>query len=68
MRHPGVARFDSLQSWVHTEIRGWTLADTIGDDGFAALLAAAYNRLGDLVTDGRVEFDVSALVVNGTTA
>jgi SAM-dependent methyltransferase len=67
-RHPGVARFGSLQSWVHTEIRGWTLAEVVDDGGFAALLDAAHNRLGDLVTDGRVEFDVSALVVNGTTA
>ena len=66
-RHPGVARFQSLQEWVHTEIRGWTLADAIDDDGFATLLDAAHDQLSDLVEDGRVVFDVSALIVSGST-
>jgi SAM-dependent methyltransferase len=67
-RHPGVARFESIEAWLHTEIRGWTLADTIDDPGFAALLDAAREQLSDLVADGRVAFDVSALVVTGSTA
>jgi SAM-dependent methyltransferase len=67
-RHPGVARFDSLDAWLHTEIRGWTLADTIDDRGFATLLDAAHESLSDLVGDGRVAFDVAALVVSGSTA
>ena len=67
-RHPGVARFDTVQAWVHTEIRGWTLADTIDDHGFATLLDAAQDQLSDLVTNSGVAFDVSALVVNGSTA
>jgi SAM-dependent methyltransferase len=66
-RHPGVARFKSLQDWLHTEIRGWTLADTIDDHGFATLLEAAHDQLADLVEDSRVVFDVSALVVSGST-
>jgi SAM-dependent methyltransferase len=66
-RHPGVARFESVQAWLHTEIRGWTLADAIDDDGFAILLDAAHDRLSDLAQDGRVAFDVSALLVSGTT-
>jgi SAM-dependent methyltransferase len=66
--HPGVARFESVQAWLHTEIRGWTLADTIDDHGFATLLDAAQEQLSDLVADGRVAFDVSALVVNGSPA
>jgi SAM-dependent methyltransferase len=66
--HPGVARFESVQAWLHTEIRGWTLADTIDDREFATLLDAAQEQLSDLVTDGRVAFDVSALVVTGSTA
>jgi SAM-dependent methyltransferase len=65
-RHAGVARFDSLQAWLHTEIRGWTLAETIDDDEFATLLDAAHRRLDDLVADGKVAFDVSALVVSGS--
>jgi SAM-dependent methyltransferase len=67
-RHPGVARFESVHAWVHTEIRGWTLADSIDDHGFATLLDAAQEQLSDLVTDGGVAFDVSALVVSGSTA
>ncbi|HKA83763.1 MAG TPA: methyltransferase domain-containing protein [Acidimicrobiales bacterium] len=67
-RHPGVARFESIEAWLHTEIRGWTLADSIDDRGFAALLDAARKRLSDLVADGRVAFAVSALVVTGSTA
>ena len=67
-RHAGVARFDSLDAWLHTEIRGWTLADSVDDDAFAALLEAAHERLSDLVVDGgAVAFEVSALVVAGRT-
>jgi ubiquinone/menaquinone biosynthesis C-methylase UbiE len=65
-RLPGVARFESIQAWVHTEIRGWTLADSIDDHGFAALLDAAQEQLSDLVADSAVAFDVSALVVSGS--
>jgi SAM-dependent methyltransferase len=64
-RHTGVARFESIDAWLHTEIRGWTLADTIDDHGYATLLDAAQRELADLVTDGRVAFEVSALVVSG---
>jgi SAM-dependent methyltransferase len=67
-RHPGVARFETVQAWVHTEIRGWTLADSIDDHGFATLLDAAQEQLFDLVADSGVAFDVSALVVSGSTA
>jgi SAM-dependent methyltransferase len=67
-RHHGVARFESVQSWLHTEIRGWTLADAIDDDGFATLLDAAHRQLCDLVADGPVAFDVAALVVSGAPA
>jgi SAM-dependent methyltransferase len=67
-RHPGVARFESVEAWVHTEIRGWTLADSIDDHGFTTLLDAAQEQLSDLATDSRVAFDVSALVVSGRTA
>jgi ubiquinone/menaquinone biosynthesis C-methylase UbiE len=67
-RHPGTARFRSLQDWLHTEIRGWTLADAIDDDGFAGLLDAAQAQLSDLVEGSTVVFDVSALVISGSTA
>ena len=64
--HRGTARFGSIESWLHTEIRGWTLADEIDDDGFGDLLDAASRDLADLVGDGgAVTFDVSALIVSG---
>lgn len=63
--HRGTARFDSLDAWLHTEIRGWTLADEIDDDGYEALLDAASRDLADVVIDGAVAFEVSALVVSG---
>jgi SAM-dependent methyltransferase len=28
---PGTARFPSLESWVHTDVKGWTLADKIDE-------------------------------------
>lgn len=67
-RCAGVARFESLGDWLHTEIRGWTLAEVIDDDGFARLLDAATDRLSDLVAADGVAFDVSALVVSGPPA
>jgi SAM-dependent methyltransferase len=66
-RHRGVARFESIQAWLHAEIRGWTLADAIDDRGFATLLDAAQEQLCDLAADSAVAFDVSALVVSGST-
>lgn len=65
-RHHGTAQFESLEEWLHTEIRGWTLAEVIDDDGFATLVEAAHTHLADLAKDGRVAFDVSAIVVSGT--
>lgn len=64
-RHRGTARFESLHAWLHTEIRGWTLADVIDDEGFAALEHAAGTHLADLAPHGPVSFDVSALIVSG---
>lgn len=63
--HSGVARFESLEAWLHTEIRGWTLADKIDDGGFARLVAEACVELSDLVGSTGVEFEVIALVVSG---
>lgn len=65
-RHRGIARFASLEAWLHTEIRGWTLAGDIDEEGFRTLVDAAATELDDLVGDGGVNFDVSALVVSGS--
>ncbi|MDW3218260.1 MAG: methyltransferase domain-containing protein [Acidimicrobiales bacterium] len=62
-RHEGVARFASLGAWVHTDIRGWTLADMIDDDQYAELLAAARSELAAFTDgDGQVSFAAPALI------
>ena len=65
--HPGTARFASIEAWVHTDVRGWTLADMIDDAQYAELLAAAHVDLAEFVgTDGRVAFPAPALIAAAT--
>jgi SAM-dependent methyltransferase len=53
----GRARFPSIESWVFTDIRGWTLADLIDDEQYERLLEAAQSELQPYVTEsGSVEF------------
>jgi len=66
-RHDGEARFRSLDDWLHTEIRGWTLAEHIDDDQFATLQHAAATRLNQFVGgDGSVRFPAPALLATAT--
>lgn len=61
--HPGTARFESLDAWMYTDIRGWTLSDMIDDDAFEELLAVARRDLAGFVgPDGRVSFDAPAII------
>ena len=63
VRHEGQARFTSLDDWLYTEIRGWTLAEHIDDDQYARLRRAAATRLARFVTgDGAVRFAAPALI------
>lgn len=39
-----MARFESIDAWVHTDVRGWTLADRI-DEAQHALLRRALRAL-----------------------
>lgn len=60
----GTARFPTLASWVHTDIKGWTLADTIDDSQLAHLLDEAQTALNSFVlADGRVQFDAPGHIV-----
>lgn len=53
----GKARFPSLESWVKTEIKGWTLADLIDDTQYQTLLHEAETELSPYVEpDGKVAF------------
>jgi ubiquinone/menaquinone biosynthesis C-methylase UbiE len=59
----GQACFASLDDWLYTEIRGWTLAEHIDDDQFAGLQRAAASRLTRFVTaEGSVRFAMPALI------
>jgi SAM-dependent methyltransferase len=66
--HDGAARFASVDAWIHTEIRGWTLADVIDDEQYEQLLREARRRL-DRFTDerGRVAFPMPAMILTAHT-
>jgi ubiquinone/menaquinone biosynthesis C-methylase UbiE len=66
-RNTGQARFASLDEWMHTEIRGWTLAEHIDDEQFALLCQRARAVLGRFVgNDGGVRFPATALIATAT--
>ena len=59
-RH-GTARFRSIEDWVRTEVKGWTLADRVDDEGYQRLQQSAQERLRDFTdSDGSVAFPVAA--------
>ncbi len=60
----GRARFESIDAWLYTDIRGWTLAEVINDEDYARLQAAAPDYLGEFETPaGQVEFEMPAHLV-----
>jgi hypothetical protein len=61
----GTARFPSLDAWVHTDVKGWTLAGTIDEDQYRILLAEARTELAPFVrSDGSVAFASPAHIVS----
>jgi len=63
----GVAKFSSIEDWMHTDVRGWTLADALDDDQYDLLLKEAKIALERFVlSDGRVEFASPAHIVKAT--
>jgi ubiquinone/menaquinone biosynthesis C-methylase UbiE len=61
----GTARFASIESWIYTDIKGWTLADVIDDEGYERLKQYAPERLSRFVqADGSVAFDAPAHIVS----
>lgn len=60
----GTARFPSIADWVHTDVKGWTLADAIDEVQYEVLQQAAQKELqGFAAADGRVRFDSPAHIV-----
>ena len=67
MTHEETARFPSIDSWVYTEIKGWTLADMIDDVQYQRLLQEAEKELRQFVTpEGSVAFRLSAHIITAT--
>jgi SAM-dependent methyltransferase len=65
----GTAHFPSIESWIYTEIRGWTLADVLDDAQFERLLREARTALQRFIgVDGTVTFDAPAHIVTVTGA
>lgn len=61
----GEARFPSMRSWMHTDVRGWTLADKLDDEQYELLVSEAEVELRRFVmVDGSVRFDLPALVAS----
>jgi ubiquinone/menaquinone biosynthesis C-methylase UbiE len=63
----GTARFPSIQSWIYTDIKGWTLADVLDDAQFDRLLKEAEQVLRRFTTaEGTVVFSAPAHIVTAT--
>ncbi|MEO3427286.1 methyltransferase domain-containing protein [Pelagibius sp. CAU 1746] len=60
----GTARFPSLADWVHTDVKGWTLADVLDDAQYELLQEEAQQELKRFATaEGTVRFDSPAHIV-----
>ena len=63
----GKVRFPSIESWVRTEIKGWTLADVLDDAQYETLQRESQKELASYVRpDGSVEFAGPAHLVTAT--
>lgn len=66
-RVAGTANFASIDAWVTTDIKGWTLADKLDDAQFAELQHEAQTALRDLAAaDGAVEFKHDAIIASAS--
>ena len=60
----GKARFASIEDWVHTDIKGWTLAGRIDDEQYHSLLSVAEKELASYrQSTDEVVFDSPAHIV-----
>jgi ubiquinone/menaquinone biosynthesis C-methylase UbiE len=63
----GTAHFPSIQAWMYTDIKGWTLADMVDDAQFTRLLEEAEKALRPFVrADGSVAFAAPAHIATVT--
>lgn len=67
--HPGTARFPSLDSWMYTDVKGWTLASVLDDSQFELLRREGQRELQRFVgQDGTVTFSAPAHIVMANKA
>lgn len=60
----GRVRFLSIEAWVHTDVKGWTLAEMIDDTQYQLLLGEAHVEMKRFQQpDGTVSFPSSAHIV-----
>ena len=60
----GTARFESIESWIHTGAKGWTADDAISDGQLKLLLKAAEEELASYKTvEGSIRFSTSAHII-----
>ena len=65
----GTACYPSIESWVHVDVKGWTLADLIDKGQYRTLLREAERELNAYVrNDGTVAFRAPAHIVTATKA
>ena len=63
----GTARFPSIESWVYTDVKGWTLADMIDDAQYEQLQRQAQDHLTRFRQhDGTVAFPAPAHIISAT--
>jgi ubiquinone/menaquinone biosynthesis C-methylase UbiE len=62
--HTGIARFRSMDDWLYTNIKGWTLAESIDDAQYYRLLQEAQIAFKPFLTsDGAIVFPSPAHIV-----
>lgn len=66
-RIEGSGRFTSIDQWVTTEVRGWTLGDSVSDQQLADLVTVARQRLGRFTNSDGCEFGMTAKIASWTT-
>ena len=63
----GMARFSSISAWVFTDIKGWTLSNSIDETQYQHLLKEAEKELQPyIISDGTVEFRAPAHIITAT--
>ncbi len=62
--YQGMAHFPSIESWMFTDVKGWTLANILDDEMFDLLLREAKRELRPFVSDdGTVKFPTPAHII-----